>query len=514
MSNNYKIMDFGKNMINSIDLKKFNNIENLDTFRHIIIPLCIVLFFIKYFRMIFFSNKGVCLHINPKNNFVVIPLFFIFMLLLLFLILLSIMNYIIDKESYIIKTLPVVTAVSSIVIVIALYYFVKCSSSNTKANLDISKYLNNNYTVQQLQLEYENLMIGLQPIYKCSVFHSGENWNSDELSDYYWNNENNTNSCDIIPNCNTYTCDSEKGAKLIDFYVAASYQSCRMPSTTNESYVSTEMLKTVLIGGARFININIYPETINETSVIPVVKSNYNDKLSDNYLLLRDVLSTINKNAFLNKYSDPLILHLNLDSSWDLNIHESVINDIAINFATYINKQYLLPPNYNYGEKFQNVLKEPICKLFNKIILCVSCNFINGGYLENTNLDELVNIKGLHKQDIGDLYPTYNNGSNETLAIILERKMITDYIDNKYVQANSNVYTIVIPDIIESREIIPKMNASMNHGCNVFAVSYFNYFNNSDSMQYYCKYFADRKASFLMKSKRRQHHFLNVDNTL
>ena len=120
----------------------------------------------------------------------------------------------------------------------------------------------------------------------------------------------------------------------------------------------------------------------------------------------------------------------------------------------------------------------------------------------------------MHKQDIGDLYPTYNDGSNEKLPIILERKMITEYTDNTYVKANSNVYTIVIPDIIESREIIPKMNASMNHGCNVFAVSYFNYFNNSDSMQYYCKYFADRKASFLMKSKLRQHHSLNVDNTL
>jgi len=511
MSNNSKIFDFGKNIVNSINLKKFN-IEKLEDYSILIIPLCILLFFIKYFTMVFSPNKGVCFHNNPKNNFVVIPLFFIFMLLLLFLILLSIMNYVVDDKSYIINMLPVVIVVSSIVIIIALYYFVNCSSSNTKANLDISKYLNNNYTVQQLQLEYENLMIGLQPIYKCAVFHSGENWNSDELSDYYWNHETNTNSCDIIPNCNTYTCDSEKGAKLIDFYVAASYQSCRMPSTTNESYVSTEMLKTVLIGGARFININIYPETINETSVIPVVKSNYNDKLSENYLLLRDVLSTINKNAFLNKYSDPLILHLNLDSSWDLEIHKSVINDIAINLVTYINKQYLLDKKYNYGKDYENVLKEPICKLFNKIILCVSRNF-EDGYLENTHLNELVNIKGLHKQDIIDLSP-YNDGSNnETLAIILERKMISDYTDNTYVKANSNVYTIVIPDIIESHEIIPKMNASMNHGCNVFAVSYFNYFNNPDSMQIYCKYFADRKSSFLMKSKNRQHHLLNVDNS-
>lgn len=469
------------------------NIDFEDKFKIIIVPIAVILFALKYSKMMV-SSSGACLYTNPKKKLLTIPLFVIFMLLLLFIILFTLGDFFYDEPIFTIEeksiAFPVLILICAISVIIGSYYFITCSSHNSKNNLDISKFLNNDSIFYKLQSEYEKKMIGLQPISKCLSFHNGDYRNEYldiENPEDITNTECVTPECKIISNCGSSivdVCDPTKGAKLIDFYVAASNQSCHMPYT-DEHYVSTEMLKTVLQAGARFINFNIYSETINGT-LQPVVKSLYKNKLSENYLLLEDIWSTITQNAFLNKYSDPLIIHLDLK-------HDGVQDEIAKSLRTYINGQYFLNGEYKYNLS-TNVLKEPICRLINKIILCVT------GHFEDTLLEELVNINGN-----GD-----NDNENDSNARILYRSdpLIStfdpDADNSNLIHSNQNIYTIVIPDESDSdsENTIQKMNDAYNYGCNVYTMNYFNYFNDNGKMEMYCQEF--EKSSFKMKCLDRQ----------
>lgn len=432
----------------ALELNNFYKmLKTKDSFRILIISAAIIIYIISLTQLK--SSTRSCLHNNPKKK-IIFPLSLIFMTLVTSIVFLTIYTNILGFEKEPVSSIIILFA-CAVSITIGLYFFMSCSS-NPKNNIDVLNYLNSDSYLNKLQLEYENLMIGVQPLAKCFAYHNGDYYKAQEIE------------CKTFDNCDASisdVCDPIKGAKLIDFYIASSHQSCHM-SNNGEHYVSTEMLKTVLLAGARFIDLNIYTETINN-EITPVVRSFYKNKVSTNYILLKDIWSTIINNAFLNKYSDPLMVHLNIKTH---NI--GAIDQIAKSFVQNINGEYILEPKFFYKSNI-NIVKEPICLLINKIILCVT------GECEHTLLDELVNMHTSHNARVVTAKDVKNPSNPEN-----------------FVFSNQNIYTIVLPNIDEENS---NPENAFTYGCNV---SPMNYFNLSKLMLSHCELF--KKSSFIMKS--------------
>lgn len=419
------------------------------------IALFVSIFFYIVSLTQFNSSTRSCFKNNPtKNKF--FPLAILYFTLLTSVIFLTLFISTIgdNKEPF-----PIIILIygAACTIFIGLYYFTTCSS-DYKNNLDLLNYLNLDQTVLDLQSIYEQLMF-VQPVSRCISFHTGN-----------YRISKNT-KCIMPENCDAITSTSEMcnntGAKLVEFYVAASHQSCLMP-ITSEHYVSTEMLKTVLIAGARFIDISIYDEIINN-DIIPVVRSNYNDKLSSNYLLLDDVYSVIKNNAFLNPESDPLLIHFNIMTQ---NI--AVIDNIARSFSENLGEYILDNKDYHYDNSASNaeIIKQPICEFINKIILCVTTD---SDLQPLGELDELVNIRT----------------SVNAKKLSIQDAITTEVFDNQ------NIYTMVTPDETIDTDSIER---AYDNGCHAIMMNYFDYYNIQNLMTYYCNFFVENKSSFVLKA--------------
>lgn len=348
--------------------------------------------------------------------------------------------------------------VCAITIGFGVHFFFKCASINKNINFE----LNENNSIKSLQVLYNELMIGVQPISKCITYHTG---------DYY--TTKNT-ECREIEGCVTSAaaaCDQRNGAKLVDFYVASSHQSCVAPYSSG-NYVSTEMLKTVLQAGARFLDFDIYPEILNN-EIIPVVRSEYRGLTSLNYLLMEDVFEIISSYGFVDKYGDPLLIHLNIKTN-----NVGVMDKIANTFVDSIHGDHILPPRYSYHSK-KSIAREPVCTLLNKIILIVT------GECSHTLLDELVNLH------------TSNN------ARILTSKEVSSPVNPKsFAFSNQNIYTIVIPEEYEDNT---NPEVAWTYGCHAFMM---NYWKLTEVMKSHCEFF--KQSSFVMKKLNLQEDRVNI----
>jgi hypothetical protein len=256
-------------------------------------------------------------------------------------------------------------------------------------------------------------------------------------------------------------CDPQKGAKLIDFYVSSSHQSCHIPHSYG-NYVSVEMLKTVLVAGARLVDFDIHAQLTPAGEIIPVVRSNWKKRISQNYVLLDDVWDTISNHGFSNKYGDPLLIHLNLKTS---NI--GVIDKIAKSFVQYIDGTHILEPRFSYHSQ-KSIAKEPICTLLNKAIIIVT------GDCSHTHLDELVNLHTSHN------------------ARLLEAKEVRAPADPRALAfSNQHTFTLVRP---EPYDLNTNPEDAWTYGCHAFMMNFWNY---SKLIKSHCDFF--KKSSFIMK---------------
>ena len=217
-------------------------------------------------------------------------------------------------------------------------------------------------------------MIGVNPIYKCVTYHTGD----------YYKTEN--TECTAIDGCIVSVADScnpHNGAKLVDFYVASSHQSCHVPSAYG-NYVSTEMLKTVLVGGARLVDFDVYAEVVHN-DIKPVVRSSWFNTLSQNYILIEDIWETISNYGFEDLYDDPLIVHLNIKTK-----NVGVMDHIAKTFTQYISMVNICCHQDIHIIQKSQLRREPICTVLGKIILVAT------GSTKHTLLDELIHLHTSH----------------------------------------------------------------------------------------------------------------------
>jgi len=336
-----------------------------------------------------------------------------------------------------------------ITIGLGIHYYFRCFSINT----EITAYLEDNSSIKSLYDLYSGLMEGIQPVSRCISYHTG---------DYY---SNKSIKCIPITGCitsATAACDPKHGAKLVDFYVASSHQSCRTPLASGSgNYVSLEMLKLVLMAGARFIDLDIFAH-ITDNDIIPVVRSDLNNEPSHNFIKLDELWETINNFAFVNSYSDPLLVHINLRTT-----NLVVIDKIAKSFTSSIHGEHLLEPKYSY-KATNSIATTPICTILNKVVLIVT------GDCRDTLLDEIVN-----------LHTSYN-------ARILPAKTVRIPTNPKsFAFSNQNIFTIVRPEVYDNNT---NPEDAWSHGCQAFMM---NYWNLGKLMKNHCDFF--KTSSFMMK---------------
>jgi hypothetical protein len=176
--------------------------------------------------------------------------------------------------------------------------------------------------------------------------------------------------------------------RLCDYYIAASYNT---PAIGKQSvdYVSTDMVRRVLLNGARYIQIPIAADGVSYDSAPVVGTAEGNVITSLNTLPLREVLVAIRDAAFkfmapestdserpvLRTINYPLILHLKIHTN-----NDGVLDQTADDIREILGEMLLDRKPY----MSRLITFEPLCSLLNRIILIST-----PGY-EASRLNELV----------------------------------------------------------------------------------------------------------------------------
>lgn len=185
--------------------------------------------------------------------------------------------------------------------------------------------------------------------------------------------------------------------RLCDFYVASSYKSY-LPCTNYYDYACVDAIKSSLIYGARYIDLDVFNKNFNPCTE-PVV-CNGNEIGNWHYttsISFDDVCQTISKVAFsstVKNPTDPLFININFNT-WG--------NNLTINKCADIIKKYflhkLLSKDFAYQGKYTstNLATTPIKDLLDKIII------ISNGKIKGTDMDEITNLHSKSNSNFRDL---------------------------------------------------------------------------------------------------------------
>lgn len=236
-----------------------------------------------------------------------------------------------------------------------------------------------------------------------------------------------------------------QGFRLCDFYVASAFRAY-LPCTNKFDYSSELAVEKCIQFGARYIHLDIFPETFHFNSD-PVCCAgeeigNWNVTTRVSF---EKVLTTMKTYAFNNRLNpestngDPFFLHLTFKCWGQIYVINKVADLIYEHFG-----ENLLDPRYGYCGTLtnENLALEPI-ELFNRKLVII-CDAEDNTDISNSAMNELTNFNP--KMGSNCRYMTYEQIRNSTsLDEIVEfnKKQITivkpSYTDrNKY---NYNFYT-------------------------------------------------------------------------
>jgi len=259
---------------------------------------------------------------------------------------------------------------------------------------------------------------------------------------------------------------------LRNFYIKSAYNCCAL-NNFNEDYLDICALKNCLRQGARFLDFEIYSR-----NNIPVIafSSRYdiNSTNALNHIEFQDAIKIINTMAFSQEvvpnYEDPLILHFRIMSE-----NTMMYNEMANVLQTYINKEYLLDPQYSFNNYKKNIGLTPIGNLLKKIVIIVS-NKIE--LYENTKLYEYIN--GI---------------STSSYIRLLTDKDTENFNDSNMKNYNRNNITIVFPNIANKANNIDSKK-HFETGCQIVGMCFQKA---DDNMKSYHDYFKNSNNAFVLK---------------
>jgi hypothetical protein len=187
-----------------------------------------------------------------------------------------------------------------------------------------------------------------------------------------------------LPSCSDI--DQIYRYKLCDYYISASYMTPCI-GNLHYDYVSLDMIKTVLLSGARYIQIPICSDSVEYQSKPVVATAVYGKQVitSLNTLDVVEVLNTIKSYCFVRDISSPsydddnvnypLIVHFILNTT-----NKFTLNTLANSIKSSIGNIIVQSSDY---QKFP-IFLEQVCKLLNKVILIATPEY------KNTNLDDII----------------------------------------------------------------------------------------------------------------------------
>ena len=321
-------------------------------------------------------------------------------------------------------------------------------STSYNLNYYINEYFENDSNLNKLLSKFNNSSKKSRQISDCREYHNGNYYKTKNLK------------CSDKSSCGNITSCGKDGAKISDFYIMSSNQSCLVPYFSG-NYVSTRMLEIMLIGGVRFLDFDIYTK-VKDAKAVPIVQSEFLNKPSLNYVTLENCFKKIKEVGFKKKYNDPIFIHLNLKT----NNLES-LDKIAISFMNIFSGENILGPRYSYKSS-ESIITQPICNFYKKVIIVVS------GKCENTLLEQITNIH-----------------TNHNARIINEQNADYPSNPNEFAFDNQNMLTIVKPQ--ESVNYNP--SRPWSHGCQCVLM---NLWKDTPQTKTHNKFFEN--SSFVIKS--------------
>jgi hypothetical protein len=242
--------------------------------------------------------------------------------------------------------------------------------------------------------------------------------------------------------------DPDCNGNLFDYYIKTAYNACSGGSYKN-SFVSTDVLKSVIKQGVRCLDFEVY--SIDDKPVVASSTSNdYYVKETFNSVGFGKVMDTIQNYAFSGgscpNPTDPLIIHLRIKSN-----NKKMYTKLADVFKSYSN--IMLGKNYSFENSGKNLGSLPLLTFQNKVILIV--DRINNSFLQNEEFLEYVNLTSNSIFMRGyDYYNVKNNPDTQELA-----------------QYNKTGMTIVLPD----KGVNPPNPSAIlcrTYGCQMVAMRY------------------------------------------
>ena len=307
--------------------------------------------------------------------------------------------------------------------------------------------------------------------------------------------------------------------RLCDYYIASSFNTFSI-GQQHFDYVSNDMLKRVLLSGARYIQIPVCSSHMGETAepVIGTAEKGKNNITSFNTESIREALIIIRDFAFkkVKNRIDPISGNISNDINYDvlnyplfihLQIHTHNVDVLNLLYKS-INEligDYLLP-----NETYQNypISLEKLCHILNRIIIVST-----PGY-ENSLLDNIViptnhlfqtKTKGdfeakelviekqteyyktlsfqsqkRHKRDIENInnkikeLMTEDINTNKSGVLLSEKKLLPE-VDAKEKLTLFNMIGLTLVEPLETNEVISNNYnplAPFNYGCQLVAMNY------------------------------------------
>ena len=244
--------------------------------------------------------------------------------------------------------------------------------------------------------------------------------------------------------------------KLIDYYVASSYNSCCNGNFLND-YVSLETLKTVISQGPRVLDFEVYMVDNKPVVAASPYKSNNVKGTYNSVPLLgtNGALDVVNKYAFSLRtcpnYKDPIFINLRIKSD------KMDYNALASEFNKIFGKK-LLGPEYSFegrGSLNNNVVNMNISDLMEKVI--VICSQQSNNY-RGTKFEEIVNLS--------DNSATFRYMRNYNIEFNNSPEGLEE--------SNKIKCTLTMPDISTGNGKVSNVKATMQrtYGCQMICMNY------------------------------------------
>ena len=272
--------------------------------------------------------------------------------------------------------------------------------------------------------------------------------------------------------------------KLKNFYVASAYRPY-VCYYHKYDYCSLEVFEQVLCAGPRMIELEIFNDSFS-VDVEPVVSTGTHDgewKLAMNSLPLTDVLKSIAKTVFNNKYmnelsKDPFIIYLNLKVNRNLKCLEKISK-----YIYQILGQYLLGIEYSYNSnktnsKFSDIT---LSKIKSKIVILANSGF------EGTPLEEIVNYSTASDYTLKNNPEQYRILYLKNSDIVEKEEDIEEYSNTTYYKVeaenlknyNKCGFTILSPNSEEYSGFLdgisprnPEPQTALETGCQFIMMNY------------------------------------------